>query len=209
MIFLNITIVIIIISLIILIIYKIHSIKNDYENYISQLEEKNASNQEEIDKLQFKIQNTKCILCNELSNGKHFCYSCYSKYKNRTFDLRIKNLKGLKIVDDYGNKTEVCEDGRYVRSRAEQCIANYFYNNKIRYAYEKPIFYNGKILKPDFFLPDYDIYIEYNELKDEQYLKKKEFALQIYKKMGINIVVMTQEDRENIYEYFCKLLQIK
>ena len=165
-----------------------------------------SQEKEKCAQLQKKIDSTKCLICGDPSKGKAFCFSCYSKYKNQSVDIRVKNCKDGKIIDLWGNKTEPCEDGRTVRSRAEQCIANYFYNNKIRYAYERPLSYQGKTLHPDFYLPDYDMYIEYNELQDEEYQKKKAFAMQIYKQMNVRIVVMTKEDRENIYEYFSKLL---
>ena len=65
-----------------------------------------------------------CIICGEPSNGKHFCVSCYHEYKNRSVDIRLKNLKFETILDDYGNLKYKCEDGRYVRSLQEQSIAN-------------------------------------------------------------------------------------
>lgn len=171
-----------------------------------QLQTRFDQEKEKCAQLQKKIDSTKCLICGDPSKGKAFCFSCYSKYKNQSVDIRVKNCKDGKIIDLWGNKTEPCEDGRKVRSRAEQCIANYFYNNKIRYAYERPLSFQGKTLHPDFYLPDYDIYIEYNELQDEEYQKKKVFAMQIYKQMNVKIIVMTKEDRENIYEYFSKLL---
>lgn len=33
-----------------------------------------------------------CLLCGELSNGKHFCRTCYVKYKDRSVDIRITTL---------------------------------------------------------------------------------------------------------------------
>ena len=179
---------------------------NQYNKKIKKIEVELEEEKQKSNHLQNKLNSINCIVCGEKSNGKQFCFSCYSKYKKRTFDLRIENLKGSNIVDEWGNKTEICEDGRRVRSRAEQCIANFFYNNKIRYAYEKPINFKGNILRPDFYLPDYDLYIEYNEIKDEEYTKKKDFAMQIYKQLNKRVIIMTKEDRENIYEYFCKLL---
>ena len=82
-----------------------------------------------------------CIVCGEPSNGKHFCIGCYHKYKDRAIDIRITNCKEVKILDQYGNLTIECDDGRRVRSRAEALISNFFYNNKIRSVYEKTVYY--------------------------------------------------------------------
>lgn len=71
-----------------------------------------------------------CIICNEPSNGKHFCFKCYQKYKNRSVDIRITNCNNIKILDEYGNLTVKCDDGRCVRSRAEALIYNWFFNKK-------------------------------------------------------------------------------
>ena len=143
-----------------------------------------------------------CIICGEPSNGKHFCVSCYHKYKEKSIDIRIKNCSETQILDQYGNLTIECDDGRKVRSRAEALISNFFYNNKIRSVYEKTIYYeeNGesKTLHPDFYLPDYDVYIEYNEIKKKAYLKSKEYTKKIYDQLGFTVIIMTDEDLNSL-----------
>ena len=126
------------------------------------------------------VSDLACIICGEPSNGKHFCLKCYREYKDKSIDIRITNCKDVQILDEYGNLTIECEDGRKVRSRAEALISNFLYNNKIRSVYEKTVYYkeNGedKTLHPDFYLPDYEVYIEYNEIKKKSYLKSKEYT---------------------------------
>ena len=143
-----------------------------------------------------------CIICGEPSNGKHFCIKCYHEYKDKSIDIRITNCKETKILDQYGNLTIECDDGRRVRSRAEALISNFFYNNKIRSVYEKTIYYkeNGedKTLHPDFYLPDYDIYIEYNEIKKKSYLKSKAYTQKIYDQLGFKVIIMDDQDLNSI-----------
>ena len=143
-----------------------------------------------------------CIICGENSNGKHFCYNCYKQYKDKSVDIRITNCKEITILDQYGNLTIECDDGRKVRSRAEALISNFFYNNRIRSVYEKTIYYkdNGedKTLHPDFYLPDFDVYIEYNEIKKKSYLKSKEYTKKIYAKLGFNVIIMDDQDLNSI-----------
>ena len=221
MLILNISIIVLLLLVFGFLIWKIKDQANEL-SYMETRREENAkrfaNEKEELQarfdlekekgaQLQKKIDSLTCLLCGKPSKGKHFCYSCYVKFKNQCVDLRLKKCAETEIIDFWGNKTEPCEDGRKVRSRAEQCIANYFFNNKIRYVYEKPLNFQGKILHPDFYLPDYNLYIEYNELKDEEYTRKKAFAMKLYEQMNVKIIVMTKEDRENLYEYFCKLLQ--
>lgn len=153
-----------------------------------------------------------CIICGEISNGKHFCIKCWNKYKDKSIDIRITNCKETKVLDQYGNLTIECDDGRKVRSRAEALISNFFYNNKIRSVYEKTVYYeeNGesKTLHPDFYLPDYEYYIEYNEIKKKSYLKSKEYTKSIYEKLGLKVIIMNDEDLNSIAGFLKPILKI-
>lgn len=153
-----------------------------------------------------------CIICGNISNGKHFCYDCYTKYKDKSIDIRITNCKETKVLDQYGNLTIECDDGRKVRSRAEALISNFFYNNKIRSVYEKTVYYeeNGesKTLHPDFYLPDYELYIEYNEIKKKSYLKSKEYTKSIYEKLGFKVIIMDDQDLNSIAGFLKPILKI-
>lgn len=145
-----------------------------------------------------------CIICGEPSNGKHFCRDCYYKYKDRSVDIRIIHCAETKILDEYGNKIYKCDDGRIVRSRAEAIICSWLYNRKIRVKYEETVYYKDektgevKELHPDFYLPDYDLYIEYNEITSANYRKSKEYAQNIYKQQGKKVVIMTDEDLQDV-----------
>lgn len=51
--------------------------------------------------------------------------------------------------------------GEKVKSVEELVIANFLYLNGIEYEYEKPYPYGQTMYRPDFFLKDYDIYLEH------------------------------------------------
>ena len=54
--------------------------------------------------------------------------------------------------------------GETVRSNSERTIADYFHQNNIRYVYEQDAmnrWNTRRISRPDFYLPDYGIYVEY------------------------------------------------
>ncbi len=168
----------------------------DSKNIFTRHIETKLTKQEE------KESELSCIICGKNSYGKHFCLDCWNEYKDKSIDIRITNCKEIQILDQYGNLTIECDDGRKVRSRAEALISNFFYNNKIRSVYEKTIYYKDnnedKTLHPDFYLPDYDMYIEYNEIKKKSYLKSKEYTLSIYKKLGYNVIIMDDKDLNSI-----------
>ena len=144
-----------------------------------------------------------CIICGKPSNGKHFCYSCWSRYKDKSIDIRITNCNSTQILDEYGTRTKKAKDGRFVRSLSEKIIIDYFFDNYIRVVYEKTIPYvnekgEEKELHPDFYLTDYDLYIEFNGLTDKAYLKKKEYANAIYKQKGLKVEILESSDMDDI-----------
>lgn len=152
-----------------------------------------------------------CIICGEPSNGKHFCISCYRKYKDRAVDIRIINCHDTQVIDEYGNQTKKAKDGRRVRSLSEKIIIDYFFDNFIRVVYEKSVPYiNEKgeeaTLHPDFYLPDYDLYIEFNGLNNKSYLKKKDYANQIYHDKGLKVEILESKDIDDIEESLPRIL---
>ena len=65
----------------------------------------------------------------------------------------------------YGTRS-ITLTGEHVKSKAEQTIADYLTKQNITYQYEKKaktnaILFKEDISRPDFFLPDYRVYIEY------------------------------------------------
>ncbi len=74
-------------------------------------------------------------------------------------------MTNLKPRQQYGVKS-VTLRGETVKSIGERRIADYFEKNKINYVYEQEArgkfsFLSYKISSPNFYLPDYDVYVEY------------------------------------------------
>jgi hypothetical protein len=51
------------------------------------------------------------------------------------------------------------QNGEIVKSLAEKTLADYFKSINVRYCYEQSG--DRRIRNPDFYLPDYDVYVEY------------------------------------------------
>ena len=144
-----------------------------------------------------------CIICGEPSNGKHFCPKCYHEYKNHSIDIRITNCRDVEIIDKYGNKKIKTKDGRFVRSLSEKIILDYFFDHFTRVIYEKTISYvnekgESAELHPDFYLPDFDLYIEFNGLTNKTYLRKKEYVNKIYASKGFKVAILDSNDINDI-----------
>lgn len=150
---------------------------------------------------------TKCLFCSaETENGNLFCKEHYFKYKDKAITVVIKNLKDFNVIDEYGNRDVKTANGMYVRSQQEKIIYDELYNRGIRVEYEHTIFYKDendetKPLHPDFFLPDYKLFIEhwgYENTKDKKYIETKKFKEKIYKEQGFKIAGTTSEDIKDI-----------
>lgn len=150
---------------------------------------------------------TNCLFCgNETENGNLFCKEHYFKYKDKAITVIIKNLKEFNIIDEYGNRDVKTANGMFVRSQQEKIIYDELYNRGIRVEYEHTIFYKDennetKPLHPDFYLPDYKLFIEhwgYENSKDKKYIETKKFKEKIYTEQGYKIAGTTSEDIKDI-----------
>ena len=101
-----------------------------------------------------------------------------------------------------------CNDGDYVRSKAEREIDNFFFSNRIwhiyEYRYEHPT--TKEWAAPDFYLPDYNLFIEYFGLDTPEYIEKREHKIKMYRSdKTIRFEYLTFEDDADLN---AKLLEI-
>jgi len=102
------------------------------------------------------------------------------------------------------------QNGEEVKSISEKKIANYFKENEINYVYEKDLmgkflFWDYKITAPDFYLPDYDVYVEFwglVEANDEwtrmKYVKNMKRKIAIYHENNIKFISLYPKNLENL-----------
>jgi hypothetical protein len=110
---------------------------------------------------------------------------------------------------EYGVKS-VTPKGEEVRSMAERQIADYFERNNINYVYEREakskfLFFESTIGHPDFYLPDYDVYVEYWGLVDAddsrtrtQYVKNMKRKMGIYYQNNIKFISIYPRNLGNL-----------
>ena len=90
-----------------------------------------------------------------------------------------------------------CADGLEVRSKSEREIANFFFENDIKYVYESEYQhpYTKQTAFPDFYLPKYNLYIEYFGCADQSYTENKEYKIKMYHSdRNIKFAYLTYED---------------
>lgn len=113
-------------------------------------------------------------------------------------------------------KPQVTLAGEIVKSGGERMIADYFHKHGIEYEYEKPAkdSSNRRISKPDFYLPQYDVYIEYwgmvnteGHRKRQQYIKGMHWKMARYHENGLKLISVYPEDLGNLGSMFQKALK--
>jgi len=110
----------------------------------------------------------------------------------------------------------------YVRSKAEQTIGDYFTKQNILYQYEKAartnnLIFKEKISKPDFYLSQYDLYVEYWGLlntKDKRmngkYKKMMRYKMARYHENKIKFISLYPDNLSNLdYVFRKKFREVK
>jgi hypothetical protein len=100
-----------------------------------------------------------------------------------------------------------CLDDHLVRSKGELIIDNYLYFLGISHIYEKIVLLRGNKVKCDWFLPKYDIYIEYWGYSGKKYLKRKEEKLKLYCKGKLKLISIENWMFYDIYSSINKNLE--
>jgi hypothetical protein len=125
----------------------------------------------------------------------------------------LNSLLSLLYPEEYGTRSTT-QLGVKVRSRAEKRIAEYFEQNQIRYEYEPTVetgiwIFSQKVSRPDFYLPDYDVYVEYwgmvnvkDDRKRAQYARAMKYKMARYHGLGIKFISIYPEDMKELDEIF-------
>lgn len=111
----------------------------------------------------FAQEDMKNYLGNKYYQAELLKYCWLNPPKARSvFDFKSRE----EMFEYNGSTPTITIQGEYVKSVCELEIANFLFRNRVRYTYEKPYEYNTANeqysgYKPDFYLEDYGIYIEF------------------------------------------------
>ncbi len=127
-----------------------------------------------------------------------YCDRCFDEVfvERRNFDMRVEL-----------NKTIRARDGTLVQSDGERRIADYLRANHIAYRYDERFrIIDGYAIRPDFYLPERDVYIEYWGMDTADYkigmLKKQ----QIYQQTGKRLVSISFREKNRLEEILSEKL---
>ncbi|WP_226294116.1 UvrD-helicase domain-containing protein [Aquimarina algicola] len=116
-----------------------------------------------------------------------------------SYDLRKKKNNILNTYEE--SKKYISLNGTKVRSKSEQYIADWLYRHNIVFKYEKPTNLTGDFdFKPDFFIPEADIYLEHvseksypSKQKEAQYKKTNRVLEKTFEKQAQDTALFNLE----------------
>ena len=114
--------------------------------------------------------------------GKPYCRHCLEEriHEDANFEANVEAAKRLRTVDEVA-----------VQSRGERLIGNWLAKNAIAYEYDERMTVAGDFrMRPDFYLPEFDVYVEYWGMDTPDYvanMRKKKFLYQRERKKLISL----------------------
>jgi len=119
-----------------------------------------------------------------------YCSKCFDEVylKRRNFDTEVEL-----------NKTIEVKSGTLVQSDGERIIADFLHEHGIYFRYDERIrLIEGFAIRPDFYLPEFDVYIEYWGMDTIDYkigmLKKQK----LYQQEGKKLISLYPKDKSDL-----------
>jgi hypothetical protein len=121
-----------------------------------------------------------------------YCDACFNAVfiERRNFDMKVEN-----------QKTILAADRTVVQSRGEQAIAGWLAAHGIAYRYDDKFqIIQGYAIRPDFYLPEVDAYIEYWGLDTTDYKIGMLLKQKLYQQQGKRLISLYPGDVQGLDE---------
>ena len=179
------------------------AVNESVKDYVRKAADSAATGIREAVRLQQEDAVHKCTRCGrEVSPEEHgrserafqraFCDACFDEVflERRNFDTKVEL-----------NKTIIAKAGALLQSDGERLIADWFSMHGIAYRYDERFrILSGHAIRPDFYLPELDVYVEYWGMDTADYkigmLKKQ----QLYQQEGKRLISIHPADKPRLDE---------
>lgn len=122
--------------------------------------------------------------------GKPYCRHCYDEklLEDRNFESMVEDAKKKRS-----------SLGTAVQSRGEKLIADFLESEHIAYEYDARYMIAGDTrIRPDFYLPEFDVYIEYFGMNTPEYRDNMLKKRVLYQRSGKKLVSVSYEDADPV-----------
>jgi hypothetical protein len=130
---------------------------------------------------------------------RSFCNRCFDDVflERRNFETKVELQKKIRSAD-----------GTWVQSDGERMICEVLNSEQIKYRYDERFrILDGYSIRPDFYLPEFDVYIEYWGMDTADYnigmLKKQ----QLYQQQGKKLISLYPQDKPHMHEIIVSKLE--
>lgn len=146
-----------------------------------------------------------CEIIKRVTGLPPMCAAVEKSEKKSRFSSKKEYERALSL----GAPVSLC--GEEMKSFGEVEIANYLFESRVDYIYEAPYKLDTRTreraqYRPDFYLPEYDVYIEYFAVgrdkttpayfgDGEEYLRSMEWKFELHKKNGTKLVDLYAYER--------------
>lgn len=127
-----------------------------------------------------------------------FCNYCFDEVflERRNFETKVELQKKIRS-----------KDGTWVQSAGERLICDVLNSKRISYRYDERFrILDGYAIRPDFYLPEFDVYIEYWGMDTADYkigmLKKQK----LYQQQGKRLISLYPKDKSSMQQLLLKKL---
>jgi hypothetical protein len=127
---------------------------------------------------------------------RSFCNYCFDEVflERRNFETKVELQKNIRA-----------QDGTWVQSHGERLICEALDSQQILYRYDERFrILDGYAIRPDFYLPEFDVYIEYWGMDTADYkigmLKKQK----LYQQQGKRLISLYPEDKQHMQQQLLK-----
>lgn len=124
--------------------------------------------------------------------GKPYCYHCFDErtMEDVNFERDVDAAKTLRTTDQVA-----------VQSMGEKRIGDILSAMGLRYVYdERYRIAADAVVRPDFYLPEFDLYIEYWGMDTDEYRDRKLEKRILYQRAGKKLISLTPDDLPRMEE---------
>jgi len=122
--------------------------------------------------------------------GKPYCFHCFEEktHEDSLFETDVEAAKRLRTVDEVA-----------VQSRGEKRIGDWLASKGIEYRYdERMVIAGGLRMRPDFYLPEFDLYIEYWGMDTSEYVANMRNKRILYQRERKKLISLSYRDFDQL-----------
>ena len=143
----------------------------------------------------------RCRRCSRVVSDEEFIRSMdrfARPYCTHCFDELLLEGANFEATVE-GAKEKMATDGTAVQSAGEKRIADWLAARKIAYVYDERFrVARDTLIRPDFYLPEFDLYIEYWGMDTPEYNANRQKKLWLYQRAGKKLVSISFLDLPNL-----------